>query len=71
VLGRPKGLTKAAQQKAATASVLYREGTLTTAEICEQLNISIPTLYNYLKQMNITLKVNAPAYEIINTVPNQ
>ncbi|MHB9148167.1 MAG: recombinase family protein [Candidatus Amoebophilus sp.] len=67
VLGRPKGLTKTAQQKAATASALYREGTLTTAEICEQLNISIPTLYNYLKQMNITLKVNAPAYEVIST----
>jgi DNA invertase Pin-like site-specific DNA recombinase len=67
VLGRPKGLTKAAQQKAATASALYREGTFTTAEICEQLNISIPTLYNYLKHQNIALKADTPAYEVIDT----
>jgi DNA invertase Pin-like site-specific DNA recombinase len=65
-LGRPKGLTKPAQQKAYTASALYREGTLTTTEICEQLNISVPTLYNYLKNQNIVLKANTPAYEIIS-----
>lgn len=66
ILGRPKGLTKSAQQKAYTASALYREGTLTTTEICEQLNISVPTLYNYLKKQNVVLKADAPAYEILN-----
>jgi DNA invertase Pin-like site-specific DNA recombinase len=67
-LGRPKGLTKSAEQKAYTASALYREGTLTTAQICEQLSISVPTLYNYLKHQNIVLKANAPAYEVIKSL---
>jgi DNA invertase Pin-like site-specific DNA recombinase len=66
ILGRPKGLTKSAQQKAFTASALYKDGTLTPAEICEQINISIPTLYRYIKHQKITLRMNAPAYEVIS-----
>lgn len=65
ILGRPKGLTKAAQQKAFTASALYKEGTLTPIEICEQINISIPTLYRYLKHQNVQLRVDTPAYQIV------
>jgi DNA invertase Pin-like site-specific DNA recombinase len=49
VLRRPKGLNKAALQKATTAAALYKEGTLNVLDICEQLNISISTLYRYLK----------------------
>jgi DNA-binding CsgD family transcriptional regulator len=55
-------------QKSYTASALYRKGTLKVIDIGEQLNISIPTLYNYIKHQNIALKVNSPTYEIINTV---
>ena len=68
VLGRPKGLNKAALQKAITASALYKEGALNVLDICEQLNISTPTLYRYLKHQNIILKADVPAYELINKV---
>jgi DNA invertase Pin-like site-specific DNA recombinase len=68
VLGRPKGLNKEALQKATTASALYKEGALNVLDICEQLNISIPTLYRYLKYQNIALKADVPAYEVINKV---
>jgi DNA invertase Pin-like site-specific DNA recombinase len=56
-LGRPKGLTKSAQQKAFTVGALYKEGTLTPAQICKQINISIPTLYRYLRHQNIPLRI--------------
>ena len=60
VLGRPKGLSKAAQQKAQVAASLYREGALTTADICKQPQISTPTLYRYLKDQNTPLRADVP-----------
>lgn len=65
VLGRPKGLSKTAQQKASIAASLYREGSLSVTEICAQLAISGPTLYRYLRHRRVPLKVEAPKYELI------
>ncbi|WP_262481536.1 hypothetical protein [Candidatus Amoebophilus asiaticus] len=36
-------------------------------DICEQLNISIPTFYRYLKYQSIILKADTPAYEVVDT----
>lgn len=47
--GRPKGLTKKAEQTSHIAASLYQERKLSTREICEQLNISSATLYRYLR----------------------
>ena len=66
VLGRAKGLSKIAQQKAFTASALSKEGSLRPIELCQQLNISLPTLYRYLHHHNITLKMNLPNFEVAN-----
>ena len=68
VLGRPKGLSKAAQQKARAAVSLYRDGSLATRAICDHLHISIPTLYRYLKHENITLRAEQPKMEVIEVV---
>jgi predicted transcriptional regulator YheO len=35
------------------AETLYREGALTVQEICDQLNISKPTLYRYLEHRRV------------------
>jgi DNA invertase Pin-like site-specific DNA recombinase len=51
--GRPKGLSKQAQATAMAAETLYREGALTVQEICDQLNISKPTLYRYLEHRRV------------------
>lgn len=51
--GRPKGLSKAAEQKALAAASLYREGNLTVKQISENLGISKGTLYSYLRHQNI------------------
>ncbi|MEL6412997.1 MAG: recombinase family protein [Bacteroidota bacterium] len=67
VLGRPKGLSKIAEQKAATAAALYREGSLSVQEVCAQLAISIPTLYRYLRHRGVPLKVEMPKYETVTT----
>ena len=56
VLGRPKGLSKAAQQKAQAAAALYRDGSLDVRAICDHLHISPPTLYRYLRHEGIALK---------------
>lgn len=53
--GRPKGLSKQAKATAMAAETLYREGMLSTQEICEQLGISKPTLYAYLKHRGVEL----------------
>ena len=53
ILGRPKGLSKIALQKAKTAASLYRENTLSIADICNSLAISGPTLYKYLRHEGI------------------
>jgi DNA invertase Pin-like site-specific DNA recombinase len=59
-LGRPSGLTKEAQQKAYIAAGLYKAGKLSVRQICQQLGLSIPTLYRYLEKENITLKLERP-----------
>lgn len=68
VLGRPKGLTTIAKQNAFTASTLYKEGTLSPIAICKQLHISLPTLYRYLNQHNITLRMNLPNFDVVDPV---
>ena len=51
--GRPKGLSKKAQDTALLAKILYQQNTLTSREIIEKLSISRTTLYRYLKIQNI------------------
>ena len=51
--GRPRGLTKQAEATAMAAETLYREGQLSVQEICDQLGISKPTLYAYLRYRGV------------------
>jgi DNA invertase Pin-like site-specific DNA recombinase len=53
--GRPKGLSKRAQNTAIIAEKLYQERELTVKEICDQLSISKGTLYNYLRHRNVNI----------------
>lgn len=53
--GRPKGLSKKAQQTAIIAETLYQEGQLTVSEICEQLSVSRGTLYKYLRYRGVEI----------------
>jgi len=54
--GRPKGLSKEGINKALAAEMLYKESQLTIPEISNQLGISKPTLYRYLKYREVQLK---------------
>ena len=56
--GRPKGLTKKAQNIALTAEYLYKEEKLSVNEILEQLSIGRATLYRYLKYRNVPVSAN-------------
>ena len=51
--GRPSGLSRDAQKTAMATEVLYKEREFTISEICEKLQISKPTLYNYLRYRNV------------------
>ena len=51
--GRPRGLSRQAKATAMAAETLYREGQLSVQEICDQLNISKPTLYSYLRYRGV------------------
>lgn len=53
--GRPKGLSKAALEKAAIAEALYKNGSIPVQKIADQLNISKTTLYLYLRRRNVTI----------------
>ena len=53
--GRPKGLSKKAQDKARLAESLYKERERSIAEICDHLDISKPTLYRYLRSRNVKI----------------
>lgn len=53
--GRPKGLSKKAQDKARLAESLYNEKNNSIQEICEYLSISKPTLYRYLRSRGVTI----------------
>jgi DNA invertase Pin-like site-specific DNA recombinase len=51
--GRPKGLSKQAEATAMAAETLYREGKLSVQAICDQLGITKPTLYAYLRHRGV------------------
>ena len=51
--GRPRGLSKQAEATAIAAEALYNEGNLSVQAICEQLSISKPTLYSYLRYRGV------------------
>lgn len=53
--GRPKGLSKKAQDKARLAESLYKERERSIAEICNHLHISKPTLYKYLRERGVEI----------------
>lgn len=53
--GRPKGLSKKAQDKARVCEALYKEGKMSIAEILENQQISRATLYNYLRYQKVEL----------------
>ncbi|MGB0985197.1 MAG: recombinase family protein [Saprospiraceae bacterium] len=53
--GRPKGLSKKAQDKARLAESLYKEKERSIAEICDHLSISKPTLYRYLRARGVQI----------------
>ena len=55
--GRPKGLTDEAKKTAMAAETLYRTKQHSVREICEQLGISKPTLYSYLKGRGVVVGV--------------
>ncbi len=56
--GRPKGLSRKAQDKAIIAATLYRQGT-PVSEIAEHLHISKSTLYRYLEHKGV--EVGSPS----------
>lgn len=53
--GRPAGLSKQAEATAMAAETLYKEGQLSVRAICDQLSISKPTLYTYLRHRGIQI----------------
>lgn len=53
--GRPKGLSKKAQDKARLAESLYKERVRSVSEICDHLSISKPTLYRYLRERGVVI----------------
>lgn len=53
--GRPKGLSKKAQDKARLAESLYMEKERSIVEICDHLHISKPTLYRYLRSRDVKI----------------
>lgn len=50
--GRPKGLSKEAQDKAIIAKSLYEQGEMSVTEICKYIDIARSTFYKYLKISN-------------------
>lgn len=53
--GRPKGMSKKAEEKADIAEALYNNGKLSVKRIAEQLDISKTTLYLYLRSRNVCI----------------
>ena len=47
--GRKPGLSEDAEKTAIAAELLYKERVLSVRDICSKLNISIPTIYKYLR----------------------
>jgi len=63
--GRPKGLSQKAKHTAMIAERLYKEGELSTTEICEQLSISRMTLYSYLKHQGVEVGTHRKKTKIL------
>jgi len=57
-LGRPKGMSKEAQQTARIAESLYKEKLYSVEQIARELSISKTTLYKYLRQRGA--QINTP-----------
>lgn len=53
--GRPPGLSQKGERNAIAAEALYRDGSLSVKEICDQLDITKPTLYKYLRYRNVSI----------------
>lgn len=53
--GRPKGLSETAKEKSKIAEVLYRAGDISVARIANQLKVSSPTVYVYLKYRGVEI----------------
>lgn len=47
--GKPKGLSPEAEKTSYMVATLYKEGKLSTTQICKKLKICRSTLYDYLK----------------------
>lgn len=57
LLGRPKGLTKNAEQKARLAESLYKDENFSVEQIARELRISKTTLYKYLRHRGVSVGV--------------
>lgn len=55
LLGRRKGLSKAAEQKARLGESLYKENKYSVEQIARELHISKTTLYKYLRQRGVEI----------------
>jgi len=55
LLGRPKGLTKQAEQKARLAESLYKDENFSVEQIVRELHISKTTLYKYLRHRGVSV----------------
>jgi len=55
--GKPKGLSKSAQEKACVAEALYKQGELSSEQISNQIGVSKTTMYKYLKSRNVSIGV--------------
>ena len=53
--GRPKGLSKKAQDKARLAESLYTENQRSIPEICDHIGVSKSTLYRYLRSRGVEI----------------
>lgn len=57
LLGRPKGLTKNAEQKARLAESLYKDENFSVEQIARELRISKTTLYKYLRHRGVSVGI--------------
>lgn len=53
--GRPRGLTKQAENTACAVETLYRERKLSVMQIANKLDITKKTLYKYLRHRNVDI----------------
>jgi DNA invertase Pin-like site-specific DNA recombinase len=55
--GRPKGISKQAEEKTYAAEALYKQGKLSCDQIAKQIGISKTTLYKYLRLRHVKIGV--------------